>query len=118
MSILDRVSNYFVLCFKDIMVGTRHNPESNGVSDDEIHRMIHDEVAAAIQEAILEMFGSIKTTLIVTFDERYVAVTEADVVAATATIAATRPQGVTRCYTGSSATRSHQRLMGLTIRLL
>ena len=53
------------------MVGTRHNPKSSGTSDEEIHRIIHEEVAAAIREAIPEMFGSIKTTLIETFDERY-----------------------------------------------
>ena len=73
------------------MVGTRHTPESSGVSDYEIRRMIHDEVAATIREAILEMFGSIKTTLIETFDERYAAVYEAAAVAAIATIAAARP---------------------------
>ena len=37
------------------MVATRHTPESSGVSDDEIHRKIHDEVATAIREAILLM---------------------------------------------------------------
>ncbi|XP_023737125.1 uncharacterized protein LOC111885068 [Lactuca sativa] len=39
------------------------------------------------------MFRSIKTTLIDTFDDRYAAVIEADVVTATATVAAARPQG-------------------------
>ena len=97
------------------MVGTCYNPGSSGVSDDEICMMIHDEVATAIREAILEMFGSIKTTLIETFDERYVAITEADAAAATNTVTTARPQGVIRCCTGSSATRSHQSFMGLKI---
>ena len=65
---LERVSSDFLLSFRDIMVGTCHTTESSGVSDDEIRRMIHDEVAATIQEAIPEMFGSIKTTLIEIFD--------------------------------------------------
>ena len=55
--------------------------------------MIHDEVAAAIRAEIPEMFGSIKTTLIETFDERYAALTDAAVAAATAVVAAARPQG-------------------------
>ena len=59
------------------MVGTRHTPASSGVSDDEIRRMIHDEVAAAKREAIPDMFGSIKTNLSEMFDERYDAVPEA-----------------------------------------
>ena len=75
------------------MVGTRHNPESSGVSDEEIRRIIHEEVAAAIRAEIPEMFGSIKTTLIKTFDERYAALTDADVAAATTAVAAARPQG-------------------------
>ena len=72
------------------MVGTRHSPETSGVSDDEIRQMIHDEVATTIREAILEMFGSIKSTLIETFDKRYDAVTEAPAAAATAAV---RPHG-------------------------
>ena len=75
------------------MVGTRHRPEASGVSDEELRQMIHDEVAAAIRAEIPEMFGSIKTTLIETFDERYTAVTEAAAAAATAAVAAARPQG-------------------------
>nr|KAJ0188610.1 hypothetical protein LSAT_V11C900456990 [Lactuca sativa] len=74
------------------MVITRNNLGSSGTSDEEICRIIHEEVAATIKEAIPNMFGSIKTTLIETFDERYTAVTEA-VAAATATIATARPQG-------------------------
>ena len=73
------------------MVGTRHNPESSGDSHDEICWMIHDKVATTIREAIPEMFGSIKTTLIETFDERYAAVTKAPAAAVTAVVAATRP---------------------------
>ena len=73
------------------MVGTRHKPESSGVSNDEIRRLIHDEVAASIQEAISEMFGSIKTTLIEKFDDRYAAITEAAVAVATTAVTAARP---------------------------
>ena len=63
----------FCVVFKrGIMVGTRHRPGTSGggVSDEELRQMIHDEVAAAIRAEIPEMFGSIKTTLIETFDER------------------------------------------------
>ena len=74
------------------------------MSDEELRQMIHDEVAAAIRAEIPEMFGSIKTTLIETFDERYAALTDVVVAAA---VAAARPQGVTRCCTGCSATQSH-----------
>ncbi|XP_023771156.1 ras-related protein SEC4-like, partial [Lactuca sativa] len=83
------------------MVGTRHSPGSSGTSDDEICRMIHEEVATAIREAIPELFGSVKTTLIEAFDKRYVVVTEEAAAAATtavataptAAVAAARPQG-------------------------
>ena len=82
-----------MLYFRDIMVVTHHRPETNDVSDEELRQMIHDEVAAAIRAEIPEMFGFIKTTLIETFNERYATVTEAAVVAATAAVAAARPQG-------------------------
>ena len=55
--------------------------------------MIHKEVATAIRAEIPEMFGSIKTTLMETFDERYAALTEAAATAATAVVAAATPQG-------------------------
>ena len=97
------------------MVGTRHTPGSSSTSDEEIRRIIHEEVAASIRAEIPKMFGSIKTTLIETFDERYAALSEATVAAATAAIAVARPQGVTRCCSGSSATQSHQSLMGRRI---
>ena len=74
------------------MVGTRHRPETSDVSDEELREMIYDEVAAAIQAKILEI-GSIKTTLIETFDERYAAVTKAASAAATTAVATARPQG-------------------------
>ena len=63
------------------------------MSDEELRQMIHDEVADAIRNEILEMFGSIKTTLIETFDERYAALSDAAVAAATAAVAAARPHG-------------------------
>ena len=50
-------------------------------------------MVATIRAEIPEMFGSIKTMLIETFDEHYAALSEAAVAAATATIAAVRPQG-------------------------
>ena len=59
---LEPVSDNFVLCFRDIMVGTRHNPRGSRSSDEEIRRMIHEEVATAIRAEIPEIFGSIKTT--------------------------------------------------------
>ena len=86
------------------MVSMRHTPESSGVSDEEIYRMIHEEVVVAIQAEIPEMFTYIKTMLIETFDERYAALTDDVVDAATVAVAAARPQGVTRCCTKSSAT--------------
>ena len=50
-------------------------------------------MAAAIRVEIPEMFGSIKTTMIEIFDDRYAAVTEAAAAVGTATVAAARPQG-------------------------
>ena len=64
------------------MVGTRHTPEISGVSNEEIRRLIHEEVAATIRAEIPKMFGSIKTTLIETFDEHNAVVTEAAAAAA------------------------------------
>ena len=75
------------------MVGTHHTPESSGVSDEEIRKLIHEEVAAAIRAEIPEMFKSIKTKLIETFDERYAAHTDAAVAATTTAVGAARPQG-------------------------
>lgn len=53
--------------------------------DDDIWEMITTHVTMIVREAITEVFGSIKTTMIKLFEERYAIVTEA---AATATIAA------------------------------
>ena len=75
------------------MVGTHHNPEGGSANDEEIRQIIHKEVAATNQEATPKMFGSIKTTLIETFDEHYDAVIEVAVAASTAVVAAARPQG-------------------------
>ena len=90
---LEQVFDIIMLYFRDIMVWTRNRPEASGVSDEELRQMIHDEVVAVIRAEILDMFGSIKSTLIETFDERYAAVTEAAAAAATATVATARPQG-------------------------
>ena len=81
----------FLLCFRDIMVGTHHNPEGGSANDEEIRRIIHEEVAATIREAIPEMFGPIKTTQIETFNERYAAVTKVDAAASTAAVAVAKP---------------------------
>ena len=70
------------------MVITRNNPGGSGTNDEEIRMIIVEEVAIAIREAIPEKLGSIKTTLIETFDERYAVVTEVDDAAA---VAAVRP---------------------------
>ena len=94
MSMLERVFDIFMLYFRDIMVGTRHRLETIDVSDEELHHMIHDEVVAAIRAEIPKIFGSIKTTLIEKFDERYVVVTETAAAATTPAVAAARPQGV------------------------
>ena len=72
------------------MVGTSHNPESSGTADKEIHKIIHEEVVAAIRVSIPKMFGFINTTLIETFDELYVAVTEAVVSTTIVVVAAAR----------------------------
>ena len=80
-----------MLCFRDIVVVTHRNDGGSGTigtSDEEIHMMIHKEVAAAIWEAIPEMLRSIMTTLIEMFHEGYVVVTEA-AAAAAATAAVT-----------------------------
>ena len=55
--------------------------------------MIHKEVDPTIRVEILEMFGSIKTTLIDTFDERYAVVTKAAAAATTAAVAAAKHKG-------------------------
>lgn len=44
------------------------------------------KVAATVKEAILEVFGFIKTTMIEKFDEHYVVVTDAVFVAATVVV--------------------------------
>ena len=69
------------------------NLERASTNDKEICRIIVDEVVVAIREAITEMFGSINTKLIKTFDKCYNAVTEATAVAATTALAAATPHG-------------------------
>ena len=48
----------------------------------------------AVWEAIPKVFGSIKTVMIVMFDERYAAVTEAAAATATTAIVGARPNRV------------------------
>ena len=64
------------------------------------------------------MLGSIRATLIETFDERYAAAIEAITIVVTAVVAAVRPQGIICCGIGSLTTRSYMSLMGPRIRLL
>ena len=81
----------FVLCFRDIMVGTRHKPEGGSANDEEICQIIHEEVDTTIREAIPDIFESINTTMIETFEERYVVVTEAATATAPTAVAPARP---------------------------
>ena len=70
-----------------------NNPDKPGTNDDDFRWIVAIEVTAEIRGAISEMFGSIKTMLIKTFDKRYATITEATVVAATTVVSAVRPQG-------------------------
>lgn len=63
------------------------------MTDDEIHVMITTQVTREVRDAITEMFGSVKITMIELFDERYATVSEAVVTAATTTVAAVGFQG-------------------------
>ena len=107
-----------MLYFRDIMVRPRHGASSSGVSDEEIRQMIHDEVAAAIRAGIPEMFGSIKTMLLETFDERYATVTKAAAAATTTAVATARPQGGDSLLFREFSNTSHLSLMGRRIRSL
>ena len=81
------------MCFSMVVTqgSGSNNPKRPSASNDEIGKIIVAEVAATIREAIPEMFGFVRTILIETFYERYAAITEADVAAATATLDAVRP---------------------------
>ena len=76
--------------------------------DGEMCMIISIMVTTMMREAIPEMFGSIKNTLIEQFDECYTVITKFVVVEATAVDAATRPHGggMIRCSTRNSTTRS------------
>ena len=67
--------------------------ERLGSSDDKIRMIIATKFATSMREAILEMFGYIKTTLIKQFDECYDAITKVVVAATTITVATARPHG-------------------------
>ena len=67
--------------------------ERPNLSDNEIHEMITTHVTFEVREAILEVFGSIKTTLINMFDEHYATIAKAAAVVTTATISATKFHG-------------------------
>lgn len=66
------------------------------MSDDEIHNLISAHVTLVIRVAIPELFGSLKTTLIELFDERYAATT--------IVVVAAEPHGEDRCSIESSVT--------------
>lgn len=79
-----------------IMRGSRSRVDGSErprLTDDDILEMITTQVTKVVREAILEMFGSIKTVMIEIFDERYGAVTEAAIVVTTAVVATTELQG-------------------------
>ena len=57
--------------------------------DDRIREILQDRVAAMFRAHILEMFGSINTTMMEYFDEQYAALTEAASTAAIAAVFAT-----------------------------
>ena len=61
-------------------------PKRPGLTDDDIRELIATEVLVAVQGAIPEVFGSIKTVMIELFDERYADMDEVGIAAATTTI--------------------------------
>ena len=91
-------------------MGTHHNPEISGTSDDEIRRMIRDEVVATIREVIYEMFGSIETTLIETLMSDILLIRK--LLQPSKLSQPLGHEGLTRCCTESSATRSRQGSIG------
>lgn len=59
-----------------------------GLADDWIWELIATEVVATIWSSILDLFGSIKTTMIKIFDDHYDALTETAAVVDTVVVAA------------------------------
>lgn len=62
------------------------DPESPGLTDDDIHEMIVTQVTMVVREAIVEFPASIKIVMIEMFDEIYVALTETVTIVATTTV--------------------------------
>lgn len=60
--------------------------ERLGLTGDEIHEMITTQVTMSVREAIPEIFGYVKTTVIELFDELYAFVSELVVVTATVVV--------------------------------
>lgn len=60
--------------------------ERLGLTGDEIHEMITTQVTMSVREAIPEIFGYVKTTVIELFDELYAFVSELVVVTATVAV--------------------------------
>lgn len=67
-------------------------PERPSLTNDDIHDMIATQVTVSVWKVILEFFGSIKTMMIELFNERYVALTDTNIVVATIVIAVTGGQ--------------------------
>ena len=67
------------------------------MTDDQIWEIIATEVAAAIRRSMLETYGSIKTTVIELFDERYAALTKVATIAATVVVDIVRIGGGRAC---------------------
>lgn len=67
------------------------DPERQNTSCEDICGIISTEVAMAVREAIPEVVGSIKITMIKMFDELYVAITQVVAATTTAVVATTRP---------------------------
>ena len=77
----------------------------HGISDKEIRQIISSKVVVTVNEAIPEVFGSIMTSMIKIYDDRYGAVIEATVAAFTSTTTAARSnEGDSMQYRGFNNT--------------
>ena len=61
-----------------------------GLIDDQIQELISTEVANSVCGSTPELFGSIKTTMIELFDDRYATLTETSIIVATLVVPTTR----------------------------
>lgn len=60
--------------------------DSMGLTEDQVKEMIHDEVVSIVQGQILELFGSIKTSMMEFFDDRYASLSETVATVGTTTV--------------------------------